>query len=139
VVEELGRGFSRLRTFATLSPIPGFRSWLGANDPRWDGVDLANASPATRRELTALAAQYLVHAKRDKEPLDPVARFHLANGARLERLNWMGDASPAGLHRSFGLMANYTYRLADVEKNHEAYAAKFRVMASSDLERLARK
>jgi malonyl-CoA decarboxylase len=139
VVEELGREFSRLRTFATLSPIPGFRSWLDTHGPRWDGVDVANASPATRRELTALAAQYLVLAKRDKEPLDPVARFHLANGARLERLNWMGDASPAGLQRSFGLMANYTYRLADVEKNHEAYAARFRVMASSDIERLARK
>jgi malonyl-CoA decarboxylase len=138
VVEDLGREFPRLRTFATLSPIPGFRAWLTGADSRWTSIDVSNASPATRRELTLLAARYLMQAKRHNEPLDPVARFHLANGARLERLNWMGDASPAGLQRSFGLMANYAYRLADVEKNHEAYAAQFRVMASHDIEKLAR-
>jgi malonyl-CoA decarboxylase len=138
VVEDLGREFPRLRTFATLSPIPGFRAWLTGADSRWTSIDVSNASPATRRELTLLAARYLMQAKRHNVPLDPVARFHLANGARLERLNWMGDASPAGLQRSFGLMANYAYRLADVEKNHEAYAAQFRVMASHDIEKLAR-
>ena len=64
-------------------------------------------------------------------PVDSVARFHLANGARLERLNWMGDPSKAGIRRSLGLMVNYVYRLADVERNHEAYARHGKVVASS--------
>jgi malonyl-CoA decarboxylase len=139
VVENLGREFPRVKTFATLSPIPGFRAWLNASYPRWQSVDAASASPAARNELSSLCALYLLDAKRQKEPLDPVARFHLANGARLERLNWMGDTSIAGLDRSLGLMANYVYRLADVEKNHEAYAAKYQVIASPEIERLARR
>jgi malonyl-CoA decarboxylase len=112
---------------------------LNASHPRWQSVDAASASPAVRNELSSLCALYLLDAKRQKEPLDPVARFHLANGARLERLNWMGDTSIAGLDRSLGLMANYVYRLADVEKNHEAYAAKYQVIASPEIERLARR
>jgi malonyl-CoA decarboxylase len=138
VVEELGREFRRLKTFATLSPILGFRQWLVSRDSRWAEVDAATAPVTTRRELTALCAEYLLHAKRDNEPADPAARFHLANGASLERLNWMADRSPAGLHRSFGLMANYVYRLDDLETNHEAYARAFRVNASRAIERLAR-
>jgi len=138
VVEELGREFRRLKTFATLSPILGFRQWLVARDSRWTEVDAATAPVTTRRELTALCAEYLLHAKRDNEPADPVARFHLANGASLERLNWMADRSPAGLQRSFGLMANYMYRLDDLETNHDAYARAFRVNASRTIERMAR-
>ena len=92
-----------------------------------------------KNELSALCARYLLDARRNKEPLDPVARFHLANGARLERLNWMGDTSRPGLERSLGLMVNYVYRLSDVEKNHEAYTAKYQVIASSEIERLARR
>jgi malonyl-CoA decarboxylase len=137
VVEDLGREFRRLRTFATLSPIPGFRVWLVATDPQWDSLDPASASQAKRRELTALCARYLLQAKREKEPLDAVERFHLANGASLERVNWMADPSPAGVKRSFGFMTNYVYRLDDVEKNHEAYAREYRVVASRGIERLA--
>ena len=88
--------------------------------------------------MTRLCAHYLLHAKRDNEPADPVARFHLANGASLERLNWMADKSPAGLQRSFGLMANYLYQPDDLEPNHEAYAREYRVIASRAIERLAR-
>jgi malonyl-CoA decarboxylase len=86
----------------------------------------------------ALCAQYLLQGKRDNEPADSVARFHLANGASLERLNWMADASPAGLQRSFGIMANYLYRPDDLERNHEVYAREFRVIASRPIERLVR-
>ena len=60
-----------------------------------------------------------------RSPSDPVARFHLANGARLERLNWMGDSSAAGLRRWYGMTVNYVYRLADLERNHDAYASQF--------------
>jgi malonyl-CoA decarboxylase len=138
VVDDLGGEFRRLRTFATLSPIPGFREWLIARDPRWADLDALHANDLMKRELTQRCAHYLLHAKRDNEPADSVARFHLANGAHLERLNWMADTSPAGLHRSFGLMANYVYRPDDLERNHEAYAREYRVIASRTIERLAR-
>ena len=79
----------------------------------------------------------MLHAKHGQVPADPVARFHLANGAKLERLNWMGDTSAAGTDRSLGLTANYVYQLRNVERNHEAYARDFKVVASPTLERLA--
>jgi malonyl-CoA decarboxylase len=155
VAEDLGREFPRLRTFATLSPVPGFTAWLqkGADamakphiPPRLTTL-LAELQAGTlpvggvgadlRRSVTGLCAYYLLHAKHGKEPLDPVARFHLANGARVERLNWMGDGSPTGLKRSLGLMVNYVYRLDEVESNHEAYAKQYRVAASRPLQQLA--
>jgi malonyl-CoA decarboxylase len=158
VAEDLGRAFPRMRTFATLSPIPGFRHWLmtgGAEttvtpktSPRLEALfaDLnagrAIEEPAlfheVRDELRRLCAQYLLQAKRGKEPLDPVGRFHLANGARLQRLNWMGDTSEMGLRRSFGMTVNYNYRLVEVERNHEAYAKNYKVVASRDFERLVK-
>jgi malonyl-CoA decarboxylase len=67
-----------------------------------------------------------------------VARFHLRNGARLERINWLGDTSPTGLQRSGGLTANYVYRLGDVERNHRLYTDEHRLQASYVIERLAR-
>ena len=72
----------------------------------------------------------------DRAPVDAVARFHLANGARLERINWRGDSSRTGMQRSLGLTANYVYRLRELEENHEAYARKFRIVAASNLKRL---
>src|SRR5437763_237050 len=116
VAEDLGREFPRLKTFATLSPIPGFRKWLTGGtglregDPRhaelaallakldvpdWFKDKLRAAE--ILKQLSRLCAYYLLYAKQDDEPLDPVARFHLANGARLERLNWLGDISVAGM------------------------------------------
>ena len=65
-------------------------------------------------------------------------RFHLANGACLERLNWLGDVSPIGVRRSLGLMVNYRYRLADMQRNHEAYAKDYTIVASRELERMAK-
>jgi malonyl-CoA decarboxylase len=79
-----------------------------------------------------------LHVRLARAPLDPVARFHLANGARLERLNWLGDTSAAGIRAAMGMTVNYLYRIADVEANHEAYARNFEVVASSSLERLAK-
>ena len=149
VAEDLGREFPRLKTFATLSPIPGFRKWLAGGtglreaDPRhaelrallakldapdWFKDKLRAAE--ILKQLSRLCAYYLLYAKQDDEPLDPVARFHLGNGARLERLNWLGDISAAGMRRSGGLMVNYVYRLDDVERNHEAYAKERRIVAA---------
>ena len=151
VAEDLGREFPRLKTFATLSPIPGFRKWLadtaathadpaefaGALDEA-DWIQRAGPGTRLRTELTRLCAYYLQQAKHDGEPADAVARFHLGNGARMERLNWLADSSKAGMARSAGLMVNYVYRLKDVERNHEAYANKHLVVASPGLARLAR-
>jgi malonyl-CoA decarboxylase len=153
VVEDLGREFPRVKTFATLSPIPGLCQWLTASAGRGrrspelaallqrvsggEPLDQLSISAASRNEITRLCAFYLLRAKSEKAPLDPVARFHLTNGARLQRLNWMGDASDTGLRRSLGLMANYQYRLADVERNHEMYAQDYKIAASRELERAA--
>src|SRR6267142_1923308 len=70
--------------------------------------------------------------------LDPVAHFHLSNGARVERLNWLGDVSDKGLQQSAGIMVNYLYRLADIEANHEAYRGEGRVVAASAIRNLVR-
>lgn len=156
VAEDLGREFPRLRMFATLSPVPGFRKWLagvidalpaGVVSPELIGLvakaeaaalsEKAVAAPL-RDELMRLCAYYLLYAKQDQGPLDPVARFHLANGARLERLNWLADTTSAGMQRSLGLMVNYVYRLADVERNHEAFARQYSIVAFHELERLAK-
>ena len=158
VAEDLGREFPRLKTFATLSPIPGFRKWLAGGtglregDPRhaelaallakldvpdWS-KDKGRAAEMLK-QLTRLCAYYLLYAKQDDdEPLDAVARFHLGNGARLERLNWLGDTSATGMRRSAGLMVNYVYRLDDVERNHEAYARENRIVAARRFAVLAR-
>jgi malonyl-CoA decarboxylase len=79
----------------------------------------------------------LLNAKLNGEPVDPVARFHLGNGAALERINWAADLSNIGLERSVGIMVNYVYRPKDIEKNHEAYFAKGEVISSNDVKKLA--
>jgi malonyl-CoA decarboxylase len=156
VVEELGREFPRLKLFATLSPIIGFREWM-AQDPvaheqiarspaaaRIDRMDKPNwfqdqgLCAELQPNLFRLCAFYLLRAKQRNEPLDPVARFHLRNGARLERINWLADTSATGIQRSAGLMANYVYHLPEVERNHEQYARKYKVATSSGIEAMAR-
>ncbi len=156
VAENLGAEFPRLRKFATLSPVPGFRAWLqqmvesevrhwqklGPAVALLDGsewLDDRMLSERLRRQLEPLCAYYLLYAKQGKEPLDPVARFHLRNGARLERINWLGDTSSAGIRRSAGLMVNYIYRLEDVERNHESYTKQYKVTASHHIDWLAKR
>ena len=149
VVEDLVKERASLKTFATLSPVPGFADWLGEvladestalvtpaegerlrilEDPAW--IDTAAAEPL-KPVLLRLAAYYFLHAKTaEGHPIDPVARFHLGNGARLERINWQGDISPKGLREAHGLMCNYRYELKDIERNHEAYVNDGTVAAS---------
>jgi malonyl-CoA decarboxylase len=151
VAEDLGREFSSLKTFATLSPVPGFRAWLARSvtehpalaplvgcldTPGWH-EDRATLT-RLQRDLVPLCAYYLLHAKQGSDALDSVERFHLGNGARLERINWQGDASPAGLQCSAGMMVNYVYRLDAVDRNHEAYAREHRVVAARRIEALAK-
>ena len=160
VVDELRRELPGLRTFATLSPLPGFRRWLrdrlddaGMLVHAPDGVAPEEAPGALaealdrstqaalgpwRHQLTVLAARYFLDEKRGDRPVDPVARFHLANGARIERINWMGDLSEKGLRESAGLMVNYLYRHGDIAGNHEAFVTEGRVAASGDVRALAK-
>ena len=92
---------------------------------------------ALRPILTRLAARYLTSTDEKGRALDRVARFHLRNGAIVEQLNWLADTSANGLRQSYAMMVNYRYKLADVDANHEAYAAG-RVVASREVRALAR-
>jgi malonyl-CoA decarboxylase len=154
VVDDLGKEFPRVRTFATLSPIPGFRAWLQeratvapasisralatlvAKGDAVTAADIAAAPSTLQTEMMERCARYLVSTDAGVGARDSVARFHLANGARLERLNWLGDTSASGLSRSYGLTVNYEYRLADLERNHDAYANQYRVASSRTFQRL---
>jgi malonyl-CoA decarboxylase len=131
VVEELAAELPNLKTFATLSPVPGLRGWLA-------GQGLEPEDPTERRdELLHLAARYLTATNPEGRALDPVAHFHYANGAGLERINWMANPRPAGIERGFGLMVNYRYDLRTIERNHDRYAEGRGVTASDDVRRLA--
>jgi len=157
VVEELAREEPRLKTFVTLSPVPGLADWFrkAADASKETGVPdqigaqarallaaLKGVDPSGfaeedgedsehRTDFLSLAAYYFLEAKRrDGKPVDPVARFHLGNGARLERLNWMADPSPRSLAEAFGLMVNYRYDLKEIERNHEAFANEGTIVAS---------
>ena len=104
--------------------------------PRWTAK--AGAAEAVARAIPPLAAHYYLHARSASgRALDPVARFHLGNGARLERLNPRGDLSEAGLEQSLGLMVNYLYDLDHIEENHEAYANRGEIAASPAVRKLA--
>lgn len=167
VVETLNAEFPRLRTFATLSPIPGFRSWLGKNaaamlekldDKRRAELGRAvgfeppqaahlltalekplelEARSPVRQMLLECAAHYLARELAEGKPVDPVARFHLGNGARVERLNWGGDPSAKGLKQSYGLMVNYLYDLKRIDK-HRGLLAQGKIPTSGDIESLCR-
>ena len=147
VVEELRSEFRGLKTFVTLSPVPGLRAWAVAQaeggEPsaltpaQREAIRAAGSGPVEPQALAEIAARYLVQAKgRGDAPADPVARFHLGNGARLERVNPEGDASPRGIEASWGAMVNYLYDLGSIERNHEAFAASGEVIASAPVRRL---
>ena len=158
VVEEVSRELPRISNFVTLSPAPNFAAWL--NRERTNEASLAldeddrealaalagpdwwrdPASIAAIREpfLRAAAWYYLRGRNSRGLPVDAVARFHLGNGARLERLDWLGDTSERALQQSYGLMVNYLYDLDYIEQNHEAYAQQHAIVAASAISRLVR-
>ena len=154
VVEDLGKEFPRLRNFVTLSPIPGYRKWLvervttapGSVSPalaalvaKGDTVTAAEINDvplALRNELLERCARYLISTDAGVGAQDAVARFHLANGAMLGRLNWMGDSSTKGLQRSYCLTVNYEYRISELERNHDGYANHYRVASSRAFQQL---
>ncbi len=158
VVLELREELPQLKRFATLSPIPGFRRWLDnglklapeglLSEQDRQELDLLDnkgwendpkACEILKPLLTRLCAYYLYHAKRGNRPLDPVARFHLGNGAEIARLNWMGDKSVNGIRQSAGLLVNYAYNLKDVEQNHEAFVNDGEVAIATDVQKLLKR
>lgn len=168
VVADLSRDFSNLKTFATLSPIPGFRTWLEGsiddNAPVLTSAEIralravsGSAGHASdliaaidrpdwphdpilaetlRPILLRLCAVYLLREGAADGVADPVAHFHLTNGARIERINWLADRSPKGLRQSCGTMVNYLYKISDIEANNEAYSGEDKIPSSSGVRAL---
>jgi malonyl-CoA decarboxylase len=156
VVEEICRELPKLSTFVTLSPAPNFATWLARElaDERSTAISAVDRAHLALMErpfwwtdplvfeqlkepLLHAAAWYYLRAKNSRGmPLDAVARFHLGNGARLERINWLGDTSERALKQAHGIMVNYLYDLDEIEKNHEAYAEGRTVVASPSVQRL---
>lgn len=163
VVQVLSREFARLKIFCTLSPIPGFASWLSAllkagdaepSKPQTRALKAVAAGLGTdigkiagdpdcvqrlaplQQPLMQLCATYLLRGVDGGVTRDPVARFHLNNGARLERINWLADTSKKGLRESLGLMVNYLYELRAIERNHEKFVAG-RIVSSGRVRSLA--
>jgi len=165
VVSVLTEEMKNIKTFATLSPIPAFRTWL---DPLLIKADESVLQPDECKKLIELSGQdnaaralyaflesswhtdkalaaslkpilmrlcahYLVEQRKSDKLLDPVANFHLFNGARLERLNWLADISPKGLKQSAAIMVNYYYKLADIDDNHEEFATHGKIVAGKQV------
>jgi malonyl-CoA decarboxylase len=171
VVEELSGEFRNLKTFATLSPIPGLRRWLdpllAKGEPKLlsddESASLMAAFPAetgcaalagivgkrhwwrdvvlrkaAEPVLTRLAARYLIVEANGTRAKDPVAHFHLSNGARVERLDMAGDTSDKGAKESATLMVNYLYDPGKIEDWHEDYAGEGKRNASTAVRKLSR-
>ena len=131
VASDLSLEFEGLKTFITLSPIPGLVTWLQKSHPNWNSDDEA--------DLRSLAAHYLINEKlKNNLPLDPVARFHLGNGAIVQNVHANADNSENGKLQSLGCMVNYLYDLEQVTKNHEEFVSEGRVMASKEIGNLAK-
>jgi malonyl-CoA decarboxylase len=158
VVEEVRREWPRISTFVTLSPAPNFAEWLTRERANEASIAIDTDDREALRALDRptwwldeqlvevigepimrAAAWYYVRARNRRGlPVDSVARFHLGNGARLQRLNWIADTSERALEQSYGLMVNYLYDLDYIEENHEAYAQQHVVVASTGVTRLVR-
>ncbi len=146
VVEELKKEMPGLKTFVTLSPVPGFRRWLV--DADLEGLIDDALIPRVKQPLgkvvegvvydalLKLCAHYLLVEKSGEAPIDPVARFHLGNGARLHRMYGGADLSVKGREQSAGIMVNYLYDLEKIEENHEAYFDKGKIAVSRTISRL---
>ncbi len=155
VASELRSELPHLKRFETLSPVPGFRAWLSRAlrgdvshtlpEQVWDRLvtyldDVDEdfpTNPLIQDTLRPLCAHYLLNEKAGAFPVDPVARFHLSNGAILDQVHWGGDQSEMGIQRSFGIMVNYVYEPEEIENRHEGYFSEGRIAASASVCELA--
>lgn len=154
VIDAISAELSQVSTFATLSPVPGFRRWLedALQEPQvpllapserkllspgrlqWTPAELLQ--PSVKEPFLRLCAHYLVEVNRNGHAHDPVARFHLGNGASIEQINWAADLSEKGIRQSAGIMVNYLYRAEDIIANHEAYVREGRIAVSASVKGL---
>ena len=168
VIEDLQRDLPKLKVFATLSPLPGFRKWLDAalaerqdllapadtaklaaaiDHPDPDTVfadalarpgwhEDARLADSLRVPLEKLCARYVLTEKAGTHPLDPVAQFHLNNGALVNRIYWLADTSERGLRQSYGMMVSYRYDLSEVERNHDRFHSDGHIAAAGRVQGL---
>lgn len=152
VVSDLARDLPNIKNFVTLSPIPGFVRWFKDEFAQSENAtiekirsflsdthDNPNAEELAEYEkpLKALAARYFLSEKQaGGKPVDPVARFHLGNGASLMKINWMADGSEKGRAQSGGMMVNYLYDPDTIEANHEAYAQNYKIKTTREIQAL---
>ena len=138
VASNLKRELPDLNQFTTFSPLPGFMKWMEEYSPI--SFERCTDKNCSEDELTKNAIKYLTHSVRDDGmPNDPVSRFHIGNGASLERINLNADTSEKGMTQSYGVMANYLYDLDVVEENHEIFFKNKVVPVSSEIESLKKK
>lgn len=146
VVEEISKRHAKAKTYVTLSPVPGFYRWLSEAAAE-HGVDAAeiqamaesqgeNAPSASRDVALKLCAHYLINEKSGHLAMDPVARFHLGNGARLAGIHWAADLSEKGIKQSAGIMVNYHYDIGAIERNHDAYFDRGEIAVTKGINRL---
>ena len=137
VANDLKFEFNNIKKFVTLSPVPGLRNWIKNKKPKFE-MTLEKFKKSEQflkveSSLMNCAGNYFLNSDRsDGMPNDPVARFHLGNGASLEQINYLGDTSLNGLNLSGGLMVNYLYDLDKVEENHEAYTSENKLNISKN-------
>jgi len=144
VVKEVGKRFPLIKRFITLSPVPGFAKWLTAEKGEATVEELRALAASEGREThdrrwesaVAVCAHFLVNERQNDLAADPVARFHLGNGASLHAIHWAADLSERGLKQSAGIMVNYLYDLDNIEENHDAYFDEGRVARSKTVNRL---
>ena len=138
VASNLKRELPDLNQFTTFSPLPGFMKWMEEYSPI--SFERCTDKNCSEDELTKNAIKYLTLSERDDGmPNDPVSRFHIGNGASLERINLNADTSEKGMAQSYGVMANYLYDLDVVEENHEIFFKNKVVPVSSEIESLKKK
>ena len=135
VANDLNLEFKNLNKFITLSPVPGLRKWISNKYPKFD-INLEKFKKPEQflkvhETMMGYIGNYFLNSDRsDKMPNDPVARFHLGNGASLEQINYLGDPSLNGIKLSAGLMVNYLYDLDKVEQNHEQFISEKKINIS---------
>lgn len=140
VAKDLQNNFENLSKFVTLSPVPGFSKWLKSIDTNFFNKMYNKLSTNKIQKSEAILNEnilkyFFISNRIDNLPNDPVARFHIGNGAILERINFLSDTSEKGLEQSLGFMVNYLYNLEDVEINHEKYVVDKKINTSKSLEK----
>ncbi len=140
VAEELNKNFPSLQNFSTLSPVPSFYKWVTESDTKLNKdlplEEILNFVKNNNNYLTEKIFSYLtVSNRKDRSANDPVSRFHLGNGAILERINYLGDESLSSLKNSLGFMVNYKYELKKLEKNHEEYNSRKKIIYNNEIKK----